>query len=337
MLEGSFFHELDHQQLQQTVDARTALVALGKVRHDLRAYRGSLFWRNINGADYLIRTTPKGEQKSLGPKTDENSLAVDRFNEEKAKLASRESKLAKAVKMHEKINRVLQVGQAPAILVKTLKAFRTAGLQDYFMVVGTHALYAYGAAVGVHFDVETRATLDVDFLYDTRRHAKFVAHMRASDQSLIGILRKVDKSFSLVDDRPYTAINDTGFEIDIVRRVANGTADPHPLRMSEDEDDFWAAQISLGETLLGAGRIEQVVFAVNGEMALMPTIRPDAFVKTKRVLSALPNRDPLKARKDRRQADVVESLIDEYWPQYAVGHDKDGEEATPTGRDRPRG
>jgi hypothetical protein len=46
-------------------------------------------------------------------------------------------------------------------------------------------------------------------------------------------------------------------------------------------------------------------------MALMRTIAPDTFVEFKRWMAAeAPNRPEPKRRRDRRQADIVQSLLD---------------------------
>ncbi|KWT82717.1 MULTISPECIES: GSU2403 family nucleotidyltransferase fold protein [unclassified Variovorax] len=50
----------------------------------------------------------------------------------------------------------------------------------------------------------------------------------------------------------------------------------------------------------------------------MNTVDPRAFVRVKRWLAARKDRDPLKRRKDRLQADVVDSLIKNYLPQLDV-------------------
>ncbi|RRH83713.1 hypothetical protein EH244_24945 [Variovorax beijingensis] len=67
--------------------------------------------------------------------------------------------------------------------------------------------------------------------------------MKESELSLLGLLRKADKSFERLEDQKETVRNATGFEVDVIRRVAKD-GDPHPLRMSDDEDDIWAVQAS---------------------------------------------------------------------------------------------
>lgn len=60
----------------------------------------------------------------------------------------------------------------------------------------------------------------------------YAARVAGSDaRSLIGVLRKADPTFRVKRDQLQTAVNDGGFEIDIIRRQAAGD-DPHPMRMS---------------------------------------------------------------------------------------------------------
>jgi hypothetical protein len=83
------------------------------------------------------------------------------------------------------------------------------------------------------------------------------------------------------------------------------------MRMSVDENDFWAAQIDQGEKIASGRKFEHLVVAPNGEMATMRTLHPLDFVRLKLALSRRPGRDPQKAPKDRMQARVVRQLWDD--------------------------
>ena len=126
-------------------------------------------------------------------------------------------------------------------------------------------------------------------------------------------LQKVDKSFRLMDEQKYTAVNKDGFEVDIIRRMVSGD-DPHPIRLSEDEDDFWVVQAKRAAELQNAEEFSEIVVAVNGSMARMTTIHPRVFVAFKRWMSKEPDRDPLKRRRDALQADAVEWILHERLP-----------------------
>ncbi|MEO7108625.1 MAG: GSU2403 family nucleotidyltransferase fold protein, partial [Rhodoferax sp.] len=144
-------------------------------------------------------------------------------------------------------------------------------------------------AAGVRISEEAMATRDVDMLFDTRKHIAFVTAMKKLDSSLIGVLRKVDPSFEVVEDQLYTARNQDGFEVDIIRRAAKD-GDPH------------------------LSSLDQVVVATSGEMALMRTVHPLDFARIKLALSKQVGRDPNKSGKDALQSHIVTELANEYLP-----------------------
>lgn len=158
---------------------------------------------------------------------------------------------------------------------------------------------------------DATATRDIDLLFDTRQHLAFLTTLRRLDMSFIGVLRKADKTFRVRSDQLQTAVNNDGFEVDLIRRTAVG-ADPHPLKMSDAEEDLWAVQISSGNRLVSSRRFAQTVVSARGDMALMRTVHPLDFIQVKRALARSPARDPLKARKDALQAEVVQYL----WQTY---------------------
>ena len=119
-----------------------------------------------------------------------------------------------------------------------------------------------------------------------------------------------------------TAVNDEGFEINVIRRVAMD-GDPHPLPMSGDEEDLWAVQVSSGNQLVSARRHEQMVVSARGDMALMCTVHPLDFICVKTTLAQSADRDPLMRPKDRLQAQAVQLLWDEYLShRYGSWHPK---------------
>lgn len=307
------FLEQSERQKRQYIDAEAVFTAWEEARLAASQVRGSMFWRKTGSTQYLIRTSPGGAQKSLGPMNDTNRDAVDKFTARKNIAEARLKSLTQELRLHEKMNRALRVGRAPSLVIDAINAIENAGLGEHFVVVGTHALYAYESACGVLIPNDAMATQDIDLLLDTRKRIKFFTKMKSLGSSFLGILQKVDKTFKIRDEQKYTAVNDKGFEVDVIRRNA-GHEDPHPLRLSDDEDDFWAVQVSMGNKMLSSRSFQQVVVATTGSMARMHTIHPLDFARIKRELSALPNRETHKYKKDLLQADLVTQLVTEYLP-----------------------
>lgn len=311
------FIELTETQQRQYIDAESVFRALEQAQDEAQAVRGSMFWREQAGRRYLIRGAAGGGQKSLGGDTPENRDIHDRFAERKAVAEQRVQSLKAALLEQQRLNRALRVGRVPGVVVDTLQALAAAGLQDHFLTVGTHALYAYETAAGVRVQSAATATRDIDLLFDTQKRLSFVTQLQRLDTSLLGVLRKADKTFAVRRDQLQTAVNADGFEVDIIRRTARD-GDPHPLRMSDDESDIWAVQVPSGQTLLSSSRFSQVVVAASGAMARMNTIHPADFARIKRALAARADRDPLKKSKDELQARVAEQLLAGYLPHLSA-------------------
>lgn len=308
--------ELSESQTRQQLDASAVYTALLEARADAAAVRGSMIWREIEGRRYLIRTSSTGAQKSLGPESPETLTIAAKFFDRKELAAERLKQLTEQVVLMQRMNRALRVGRVPNVVVDTLNALEKAGIAEHFLVVGTHALYAYESAAGVRIPDGAMATRDVDLFFDTRKGVKLFSSLGKLDSSMIALLQKVDKTFRVRHSSKYTAVNAAGFEVDIIRRVARD-GDPHPLRMSDDEDDLWAAQVPSGDNILGARPFEAVVVATSGALARMRTIHPLDFARIKERLSKAADRDPLKARKDALQASVAREIVRDYLPQLA--------------------
>ena len=317
MLPQTFFLDQSENQKRQFIDAETVFLATAKAKKAAAEVRGSMLWRELRGKSTLIRTSASSAQKSLGLRGTETEAIYASFMARKQSAQARLKALRAQLGTQQRLNRALRVGRVPNVVVGVINALEKIGVHEHFLVVGTHALYAYETAAGVRISEEAMATRDVDRLFDTRKRIAFFTAMKKLDSSLIGVLRKVDPSFEVVEDQLCTARNQDGFEVDIIRRAAKDT-DPHPLRMSDDEDDFWAVQVSMGEKLQSARRMDQVVVGTSGEMALMRTIHPLDFARIKQSLSQQIGRDPNKSGKDALQSRVVTELVNEHLPHLLL-------------------
>ena len=303
--------ELTENQSRQYIDAQALMRAQGEALDDAAQVRGSMIWRELRGVRYLIRTSAASAQKTIGPDSADTQAMYDRFMGRKQSAEARVKSLTARLEEQRKLNRVYGVGRAPNVIIKVLNALQKVGIAGQFLTVGTNAIYAYESACGVRVGNEAMATRDMDLLFDTRQRAAFVSTLRRLYTSLLAVLRKADPTFRVLRDQLQTAVNDDGYEIDIIRRTAKD-GDPHPLRMSSNEDDLWAVQVSSGEKMVAGRKFQQLVVAASGQMALMQTLHPLDFVRIKTQLALSLQRDPLKRPKDKLQAEVVQGLWDNY-------------------------
>lgn len=324
--------ELNEQQKRQLIDAEMLFSALEQAEAEAIRHRGSMFWREQDGGRYLISLSAHSKQRSIGPASPENELKYERFTTRKAEVEARLKSLRAKADEYRRMNKALRVGRTPDILIDVLNAMMRYGVSEHFLVVGTHALFAYETAAGVRFPSDVMATQDADLLFDTGRRAAFMEVMQDRKMSFMGLLKKVDKTFERDDLDNHTARNASGYEIDLLRRFPPDpeSTSEHPLQLTPEEGDLWPVRASMGQKLLSAPRFDQVVVGVNGGMARMRTVHPLDFARIKRELAKDVDRAPLKKNKDMLQAGLAEKLVADYLPFLARGQAQGTPEVKPS-------
>lgn len=337
--------ELDPDAQRQYIDARSTFLAHEQLTKLAASVRGGMVWKTVKGTDYLIRTSPQGDQKSLGPRTPQLEQVHADFVSRKASIEERLRAAREQLDRHKRLNKALRVGRTPSLVVRLLQSIANTGLNEHFRVVGTHALYAYETAAGVRFPGAIATTMDVDLLWDTRKRITFSQKLARADGSMMALLRKLDPSFRLDEIDKYRAINSAGFYVDILRRPA-AEDDPHPVRLSDDEEDFWVVQAERADELVNAPGFSEVIVGLDGSMARMNTIDPREFVRFKLWMSTLKTREAVKRQRDGLQAQAVNYCVQEYMPQLdRASPDEEGNQAAQepqatqmtTRAQRPRG
>jgi len=301
---------LSDNAARQVIDSTTVFDEHRRVFVEAKRFEGGMYWKPVGEHEYLIRTTRDNRQRSLGPRTPANEKVYDDFTKGKRDVEARLVSLRVALTEAERLNKALKAGRTPALVVELLQTLDSVGLMQHFTVVGTHALYAYEAAAGVRVVQGALATQDVDLLWDARKRVQFMTDLERIEPSMLRVLQRADPSFRRKRGHNETAINAKGFEVDFLRRMPVGD-DVHPFRFSADEDDLWPVQARRASVLTEAPRFEHVVISATGRMAVMPTIAPKSFVEFKRWMGKeASDRPEAKRRRDLRQADIVQVLLD---------------------------
>lgn len=296
---------------RQWIDSSTIYQEFENTKVKAKSFSGGMYWKKQGDYEYLVKTSIDNRQQRVGKRSTETELAYREFTAKKVDIEERLRSLRDAVKEAERLNKALKVGRAPAVLIDILQSIQDSGLSEHFTVVGTHALYAYETAAGIRIEQAAMATLDVDLLWDARKKVQFLSDMAKLDDSVLSVLQRADRTFVRKEGQNETAINAKGFEVDFLRRMQESD-DPHPFRFSDNEDDIWPVQAMRASVLTSAPKFESVVVGSTGKMATLKTVSPQTFVEFKRWLSdKADNRDPIKRRRDQRQADIVQKLLDE--------------------------
>lgn len=297
---------------RQIIDATTIWTEYRKAVVSELPYAGGMYWKKESGYEYLVKTRARNRQERIGARSIQTERVYEEFHKHKTAAKLRLESLTAALIEAQRQNKALKAGRTPEIVVALLNAVRDAGLEEHFIVVGTHALYAYETAAGVRIVAGALATQDVDLLWDARKRVKFVVNPGRDAGSMLAVLKRVDPSFRRKGDEGQneTAINDKGFEVDFIRReVEDG--DPHPFRFSAHEDDLWPVRAHRAALLAESPVFTHPVISATGKMATMRTVDPKTFAEFKHWMAEnAQNRDPMKRRRDLYQANIVRDLLD---------------------------
>ena len=280
-----------------------------------QGYKYGMRWRNINGKDYLLRlTSATGNSKSLGPRTPETESIYEHFLEGKTNTDEKYQSLRARIESQRKLNRAIRLGRLPSIIGEILLALDKTQALSELRVVGTHAIFAYESMAAVELKMELLASGDIDLLFDVRKKMSLISK-KLHGEGILGLLKKVDKSFEISSAQGFRAINKDGFMVDLIGQD-KGMSSPKPELIASG--DLEIMEVPNLEWLANAPRIEQVVIASNGSPVLMPVPDPRAYAIHKAWLSQQSDREPVKKQRDLNQALMVLNLVQEYLPNLPI-------------------
>ncbi len=283
------FVDINADQRREAVNSRQRFEAWRVAAAREAETHGSMVWTLVKGREYLVRAAydrqGRRRQSSLGPRSPETERIKAEFEVGREDAKARLAALQPVMVRQAAINRVLGLGRVPLVSARVLRLLDRSGLLGAgIRVVGTHALYAYEAACGVHFDSGLTTTEDVDLLLDSRARLSFVASEELEEASLMRLLQKADRSFRR-SAQSFRAVNHDGFLVDLIKPLRN------PPNWHESAPAFEAMAIDM-----------------RGGPLRMVTSDPRVFAAHKYWVSQRLDCDPLKRARDLAQARAVASL-----------------------------
>ena len=319
------FVELNTDQRREAVNSQQRFQAYQAAAARRKSFRGSMVWSTRRGNDYLLRVgydkAGKRKQVSLGPRDEKTEATKAEFERKREEAEQGLHAIQTAMTRQAAVNRALGLGRVPSLSARILRLVQALGLLGAgIRVLGTHAIYAYEAAAGVHIDPGLTATDDVDLLLDARRRLSFVATEDVEGASLIRLLRKVDKSF-VRTDQTFRAVNDEGYLVDLVKPLREPPWAKKSAQIGADADDLSAVEIVGLSWLESASAFEATAIDEQGQPLQILAPDPRVFAVHKHWLSKRPDREPIKRQRDQKQAQCVADLVISYLPQLPFDAD----------------
>jgi hypothetical protein len=163
-------------------------------------------------------------------------------------------------------------------------------------------------AAGVQLKAGLLQTEDLDTLLNTKAEIELAGSLRSA--GLLGILQDVDKTFKPQRKRSFRAVNAKGFMVDLIRAPIDSSGGFTSIGTGID---LVAEQLRGLEWLTALPLMTQIVIADNGFPVRFVVPEPRAFALHKLWVSLQPTRDPIKRKRDLRQAEAVVQLALDYF------------------------
>jgi hypothetical protein len=294
------------EQMRQLVNLRTryevwieADRALGELPYDLRK-------KQVGSYEYLYEIFDRsGNGKSLGPLTQEYELKLEAYQQRKRELKERLKKSWEAVEETGRLYRGLRLPMLSSEAGSLLReADRRGMLGEQVLVVGTNAMPAYSVEAAGMIRNAPDETEDFDIAWIDQQ-------AEAGGQTLWAMLKAVDPTYTVNSERPFQARNARAYEVEVLiapsRKLGMARSDqPRPVPLPEQE---W---------LLLGKPVDQIVICRDGKPARIVAPDPRWFALQKLWMSSQAKRNPLKRRKDERQAIALLNAVDQAMPQFPI-------------------
>ena len=280
------------------------------------SFKGSMRWKKSKGREYLFKQLDRrGNGKSLGPRSEETEGILAGFQKGKAETKDRLASVKKRLDEQARFCKAAGIQRVPTVvarILRVLEKFKVLG--NRLMIMGTNALYAYEALAGVFFDSPIMATEDLDIVFDARSGVTLTGE-GGEAMGLLDILKKADRSFSLMEEGNFRAVNRDGYMVDLIRPMPSPPWKDQP-RSVGGADDMQAVDTRKLDWMVSSPKLSQVVIGNDGLPARIVVPDPRAFIVHKLWLSRQEDRQPVKKPRDRQQGVAVMKLIRRYLPQY---------------------
>lgn len=306
------FNELTNEQRRQFIDARQVFSTYSEARRRWEhSFTGSMRWVRRKGHDYLHQKRRR-QEKSLGPRSSDTEEIFAKFMDGRRTLQAELERLASRLDAMAPVNRALGLGRVPRLTARVVRRLDEVSLLgSQILIVGTNALFAYEARVGIHLSADILATNDADLLWDARLNLEVLAPSERK-HSILKILQRVDRSFA-AQRGDFRAQNADGFSVDLIRPDGeNFVRGDGRIFIGDDRDDLQGAPIFGLQWLVNAPRLEEVVIGEDGYPVRFVVPDPRAFCLHKLWISSRTDRDPLKRPRDQAQASCIAEVIRRY-------------------------
>lgn len=299
--------ELDDEDLRLIANTEQFYDALLLAMREAKALPDSMSWKTVAGIEYLYEWRHRlGQPKSRGRRGPDTEQLLQEFlvakKEAGARVGSIATRMASSLAQYKALH-LPQIMELPGQILRELDL--QGHLGSNLMVVGTNAFAAYEIEARERFAHGLDETEDFDLGWCRGTGLAFLGvepNAPIKGSPLFSALKAVDSSFKINPEKPYQALNDKGYEVELL------TAPSVMASLSKDEV-FSTAAIPEQEWLLKGTPVRHVVCARDGSPAPLFVPDPRWMGLHKLWLSKKPTRRTDKKGKDAKQGELLLSAV----------------------------
>jgi len=105
-------------------------------------FQGSMSWKRVKNNDYLYKKV-QGKAKCLGVRSPETETMYSQFKEGKPLAIESVKDIFEQLKLAARYAKAARVNRFPVLAANIIRKIHKAGLSNYIVIVGTHAIYGY--------------------------------------------------------------------------------------------------------------------------------------------------------------------------------------------------
>lgn len=267
-----------------------------------------LFEKKIKNKSYLyIQKNKESKPTSIGLLNNDNLEFLNKYKTDKEKYSnlydSLNNELEENIK-YLKITKINRVDSQVAKILRKMDSYNLLGTD--FLVVGTNAFFAYEIHAQKLLTTNNLAIklskVNLDFTYYFEKYKEQNKEVKSNQHKLIKALKEIDKSFNINHRKMFQAINDKGYEVEIL-------SSPSSMINKDNIGGFRPIPLIEQEWLLKGKPIRHILLSNDNKPA--PIVAPDPrwMALHKMWLSQKPERNKLKVNKDKNQAISLFNLV----------------------------
>lgn len=301
-----------HDFIQFSKDSQRVLANLEQsyaawldAKRDYEATPTSMFWANKDGVEYLaVKATSGDNGTTIGRRSPLTEAQFQEYTELKSRLKARISAVDEQLRERAGLYRRLRLPSIPDRQAEIIRRLDIEGMIGTdLMIVGTNAFVAYEAVCGVRFPTGNEETEDFDMAWCRNTNASTLSlnswgTYTERTKSLFAILRSLDSSYEINKKKPYQAVNNDGYEVELLAAPST-----HPLPRSEVFEPMQT--LIEQEWLLEGQPLATVVATIRGRACPLYVPDPRWMALHKMWLADKPQRNASKKDKDARQGEVL--------------------------------